>query len=228
MNKSIYNISLDLHNSIAPHVLPVKQGDTARELRVTLVEDGAPYAITSDCAISLIAFFPDETTGSVAMSKSEIPGVLTVTIPAAWTETVGEIECEIRVSSNNSGGQRLTSPRFSLVVEEALDLYRYKVYWDRGQTPTIKEVQYVNVKDANFSVKVGVSSATSATYGWILVPAEIVPETGVYIASTNGIPWTYVDEEEHTHGGETVLYKVYRTSNNITTSVSPLVIFKEK
>ncbi len=226
MNASQYSISLDLHHAVAPHVLPIKQGDTVRELKVTLVEDGSPYEVTPECVVNLIARLPDGTEDAVTMGKSH--NVVSASIPVKWTENAGQIECEVRIASHNSGGQSLASPRFSLIVTEALLNNPYKVYWDRAATPVIRATQYVAVKDANFSVTVGVGTAVSAEYAWVLVPAEIIPETGVYVAATNGVSFAYVDEEEYTYDGKTVLYKRYRSNGTIATSIRPLVIFKEK
>ena len=116
MNGSIFRITLDLHRSAAPYVLFLKQGDTARGIGVTLVEDGAPYEITDGATAVCCAKLPDGSTVGAAMTKG---AELFLSVPYEWTRATGEVQCEIRVF-NETGGLILTSPRFSLVVTETL------------------------------------------------------------------------------------------------------------
>ena len=49
MNNSVYRISLDIHTVGSQVSLPIKRGDTARTICVTLTENGKPYQITDGC-----------------------------------------------------------------------------------------------------------------------------------------------------------------------------------
>ncbi|MBR3422851.1 MAG: BppU family phage baseplate upper protein, partial [Clostridia bacterium] len=170
MNGSFYSISLDLHRAVAPHVLPVKQGDTGRYVRVALTEDGEPYRLTEDCSAKLYAKLPD---GSVRRQNMAI-GENTVrsVIPSEWTYATGEIECEIQVKGTvgSADGKIVTSPKFSILVGEAVSGTPYAVYWDMATTPSIRANNRINVSDANFDLTL--ESDGSEKYAWILIPDE--------------------------------------------------------
>lgn len=178
MNKSVYSISLDLHTIVAPKVLPIKQGDTARELRVTLAEDGAPYEITSDCSAVLCAELPDGS--SVSQNMSSADNTLTADIPSSWTEAVGEVECEVMIIAATTG-KTIRSPRFSFVVTESLASSLYDVYWDR--CPNISSISLRGnrrkyVSDGNFDLTVTTSYAEN-TYAFVIIPEALAPENGL-------------------------------------------------
>lgn len=188
MNQSIYNIALDLHHAAAPHVLPVKQGDTARELRVTLVEDGSPYEITDDCSAVLCAVLPDgsSATYNMAVENNEAAAL----IPSAWTVTAGEVECEVELIDDRSG-KTIRSPRFSLVIAESLAGSMYAVFWDKAPgSPILRRSQRKYVGDANFDVEIGGNAPTETTYLWLMIPEEIAPEHGLRILTPAGFGFT--------------------------------------
>ena len=112
MNTSEYRISLDLHRAVAPHVISLKRGDTARELHITLTDNGAPYVITNDCTAELVGYLPIQTAAELPLTAEG--NVLSATIPSSWVTTAGEIVCEVRVYSGTS--LLLISPSFSLYV----------------------------------------------------------------------------------------------------------------
>ena len=111
MNTSIYNISLDLHEQISPKALYVKRGDTVRELRVTITEDGKPYEVTGDVTSILCAILPTGSTVEKAMTRDG--NILVAVLPSSWTATDGEVRCEVSLSS---GSDSLLSPGFSIFV----------------------------------------------------------------------------------------------------------------
>lgn len=112
MNTSVYYIPLDLHRAVAPHVISLKRGDTARELHITLTDNGAPYVITNDCTAELVGYLPIQTAAELPLTAEG--NVLSATIPSSWVTTAGEIVCEVRVYSGTS--LLLISPSFSLYV----------------------------------------------------------------------------------------------------------------
>ena len=178
MNPSIYNISLDLHFGIAPHTLAIKQGDTSRKICVTLVENGAPYEIASDCSAVLCAELPDGS--SVSLNMSTAANTLSTDIPSSWTEAVGEVECEVMIIADTTG-KTIRSPRFSFVVEESLTSSLYDVYWAR--CPNIPSIslqgnQRKYVSDGNFDLTVATSYAEN-TYAFVIIPEALAPENGL-------------------------------------------------
>ena len=66
MNYSNYRASLDIHAAGSQAVLHAKQGDTKRQILVTLTEDGRPYLISSDCRAVFTAKKPD---GSILFNE---------------------------------------------------------------------------------------------------------------------------------------------------------------
>ncbi len=111
MNKSIYNIALDLHEQISPKALYVKRGDTVRELRVTITEDGKPYEVTSDVTSILCAILSTGSSVETAMTRDG--NILTAVLPSSWTATDGEVRCDVSLSS---GSDSLRTPGFSIFV----------------------------------------------------------------------------------------------------------------
>ncbi|MBQ6262129.1 MAG: BppU family phage baseplate upper protein [Clostridia bacterium] len=216
MNGSVYSISLDLHHTVAPHVLPVKQGDTARYLNVSLTEDGAPYALTEDCTAILYAKLPDGTVRrqNMAVEKS---GVFSV-IPSDWTYAAGDVECEVRIKGTvgSASGKTVTSPKFSILVGEAVSGTPYAVYWDMATNPAISSNRRINVSDANFDLTL--TSDGSEKYAWLLIPDEIVPSGGLAFL-TEGEEFTDQGTMQKYTPEGTVTFRGYRTASKVTEDV---------
>lgn len=156
MNTSIYNISLDLHRATAPEALTVKRGDTAREVRVTLVEDGKPYEITSRCAAVLCAALPG---GADTVALTIEGNVLTAAVPAAWIALSGEIGCEVRVYDEDGGV--VTSPRFSIIVSDTLfPDDSAEVYYGMLETPVVQSIHRPWALASLSHLKAGTESKT--------------------------------------------------------------------
>lgn len=64
--KSVYKITLDLHEMIAPIRIDVKVGDTARELEISFLERGLPWAIPAETTATI----SDGTTTDTTFSAS--------------------------------------------------------------------------------------------------------------------------------------------------------------
>ena len=114
MEFTIHRISLDIHSAKSQTTLRVKQADTNRKLHITLCEGGLPYHIAEDCYADFSALKAD---GNYIFNNCLIEGnTIEYTFTAQTTAAVGAMNCEITLYSND--GQRITSPRFTIIVEE--------------------------------------------------------------------------------------------------------------
>ena len=116
MHSSIFRISLDVHEINSQVTLHVKKGDSARQILIALTEAGRPYRIAKDCMAVFTAKKPDET---ILYNGCEIQGnnILYSMTPQTCT-AVGMMKCEIRLYG--AGGALITSPCFSIIVDETV------------------------------------------------------------------------------------------------------------
>ena len=113
MNYSNYRASLDIHAAGSQAVLHAKQGDTKRQILVTLTEDGRPYLISSDCRAVFTAKKPD---GSILFNDCAREGnLISYTFTAQTTALAGRLDCEIRLYGADKG--LITSPGFDIIVD---------------------------------------------------------------------------------------------------------------
>lgn len=114
MEFTTHRISLDIHSAKSQTTLRVKQADTNRKLHITLCEGGLPYHIAEDCYADFSALKAD---GKYIFNNCQIEGnTIEYTFTSQTTAAVGAMNCEITLYSEN--GQRITSPRFTIIVEE--------------------------------------------------------------------------------------------------------------
>lgn len=114
MNSSNYKLSLDVQQAVSGKQPEVKQGDTKRELWVTLTDGGAPYPISEECYAVFTAAKPD---GTFLSNPCRIQG--NTVVYALTPQTVaaaGVCDCEIKLYGADDG--LLTSARFGLLVQE--------------------------------------------------------------------------------------------------------------
>ena len=114
MNNSIHRISLDIHETASQFSIYAKKGDTARSLHITLQENGRPYRIAEGCSAVLTAHKPD---GNYLVNDGTIEeNSIFYTFTDQTAAAVGVVKCEVVLydSQNN----RITSPRFDIVVED--------------------------------------------------------------------------------------------------------------
>ena len=114
MNNSIHRISLDIHETASQVSIYAKKGDTARSLHITLQENGRPYRIAEGCSAVLTAHKPD---GNPLVNDGTIEeNSILYTFTDQTAAAVGVVRCEVVLydSQNN----RITSPRFDIVVED--------------------------------------------------------------------------------------------------------------
>lgn len=113
MNYSIYRVSLDMHDTSSQVMLNVKQGDSARKIYISLTDGGRPYKITEDCSARLRA---KTTANAILFNDCSIKdNVIEYTLTNETCKNVGIVECEVTLYGSN--GQKITSARFSLIVE---------------------------------------------------------------------------------------------------------------
>lgn len=113
MKNSIYRISLDIHDTSSQISLSVKKGDTARSIYITLTENGKPYKIAEGSSANFEAKKAD---GNFIHNACRIEGnTIIYDLTAQTTAAVGATECEISLLDEQ--GEKLTSPRFTMVVE---------------------------------------------------------------------------------------------------------------
>lgn len=116
MNNSNYRITLDVHNTASQVSIPVKRGDTARCIHVTLMENGTPYQIADGCRAVFSGKKPDE---NYLYNECTIDGnTIVYVLTSQTTAVVGTVECEIMLYGVES--EQLTSARFSIVVEDTV------------------------------------------------------------------------------------------------------------
>lgn len=117
MNSSIYKFSLDVHEPHSSVVLDVKRGDTnSRTLHITLTEGGFPYRISPECYAVFTAEKPD---GNLVRNPCTIDdNMITYELTPQTVAVVGLTECEIALYGSDDA--LITSPRFLLVVNEAI------------------------------------------------------------------------------------------------------------
>lgn len=115
MNYSTFRFTLDLHTMQSQISIPVKYGDTAVSLRISLTDGGVPLAIEDGCRAVFSARKADETTilNNCVIEKNSI-------IRYDFTEHTATAEgiarCEITLYGAN--GEALGSPRFVIVVDK--------------------------------------------------------------------------------------------------------------
>ena len=114
MEYTIHRISLDIHSVKSQATLRVKQADTSRKLHITLCEGGLPYHISEDCYANFSALKAD---GNYIYNSCQISGnAIEYVFTEQTTAAVGAMECEVTLY--DSTGRRITSPHFTIIVEE--------------------------------------------------------------------------------------------------------------
>lgn len=113
MNRSIFRMSLDIHEVSSQAYLMVKKRDDTRRLIVTLTENGVPYHIADGCYAVFTARKADSTYLFDNCSIADNKIVYDFNEQTAAAE--GNAECEIVLYGADGG--RITSPRFTIYVD---------------------------------------------------------------------------------------------------------------
>lgn len=123
MNKSYYNITLDIKSIQSQITLPVKQGDTSRGVKISLVDGGKPYTISENC----FATFKGEKSDGTEVGNNCIikNNRIVYDITEQTVTSPGIVACEVSLYDTDKG--LITSPRFTLIVDSrAVGSDKYK------------------------------------------------------------------------------------------------------
>jgi hypothetical protein len=94
-------------------MLNVKQGDSARKIYISLTDGGRPYKIAEDCTARLRA---KTSADAILFNDCTIKdNIIEYTLTNETCKNVGIVECEVELRGVDSN--KITSPRFSLIVE---------------------------------------------------------------------------------------------------------------
>ena len=160
------NISLDIHKDITSQLtLSVKQGDTARGIRVALTDHGRVFKLPDGC----YAVFSAKKSNGIYLSDSCV--IQGDTIIYNFSDSVvsvaAQLDCELTVYS--AKGERITSPSFMVFVYKTIDeeyagevveSNDFTVLQDRlEETATAIEAAKKATEDAN--------DAADETRGWM-------------------------------------------------------------
>lgn len=114
MNKTTFDLALDVGVSGPSGEVRVKQGDNARVIRAVLYDGGKPYRLAPGVTVNFWERKPD---GEVVYNPCETDGdAILCTLTAGTTDAPGVCECEFRVI-DPAAGELLTSPRFTVFVD---------------------------------------------------------------------------------------------------------------
>lgn len=114
MEYLVHRIFLDMHTVSSQVSIRVKKADTGRKIYITLRENGKPYQIADDCYAVFSARKPD---GNYIYNACQIEGnTIIYTFTEQTVPVVGFMECEVILYDDED--QVITSPRFSMIVED--------------------------------------------------------------------------------------------------------------
>ena len=122
MNSAIYRMLLDIQKTMSQISIPVNKHDKYRSLYITLTENGTVYEIVDGCYAFFDAKKPD---GTFIHNACRIEGnTIVYDLTTQTTAAVGLVECEIVLYDSdpikNSNAEKITTPRFSLIVDEII------------------------------------------------------------------------------------------------------------
>ena len=127
-------IFLDMH-TVSPQVsLRVKKADTGRKIYISLREGGRPYQIADDCHAVFSALKPD---GNYLYNACQIESnVIVYTFTDQTAAAVGVMDCEVTLYNNED--QVITSPRFTMIVEDRV--YNGEEIVSTSEADALKEI----------------------------------------------------------------------------------------
>ena len=117
MNHSTYRFSLDIQSTQSQVSVPVMLGDTGRVWRISLTNGGSPFPIDDGCLAMVSIKRP---TGTYLEAFCVIENNTTIKYEFALNEATAIVEGihDCQVTLFDAEGQKITSPRFSMVVSE--------------------------------------------------------------------------------------------------------------
>ena len=161
MNSSAYRFTLDLHSSQSQISIPVTQGDTARELYISLSSGGQPYTISDGCVAVITIKRP---TGTHIETFCVIESQTTIKYDFEWEPCTAEVagihDCSITLYDAN--GKKLASPKFTMVVSEELGNHGGLAYTDEDRTI----IEAVLARLAEYGTVARVAEVTLLASAW--------------------------------------------------------------
>lgn len=165
------NISLDIHDDITSQLsLSVKQGDTARGIRVSLTDHGKVFNIPDSC----YAVFSARKGNGIFISDGCV--IQNNTIIYNFSDTVvsvaTQIDCELIVYSEK--GDKITSPSFMIFV--------YKTLEEEYAGEVVESNSFTVLNDLISTATEVISNVNEATEKTTAIAEEIQKETEDAIA----------------------------------------------
>ena len=120
MEETKYRINLDVQQGgVQQTLMGFRVGDAlSRTVSIHLVERGAAYQVPTGCVVTLYAQKPD---GTVSYSLCSVEdGAVEHTFTSGELAAAGEVLCEVRITTGGETPVVLSSPQFSLIVEDVL------------------------------------------------------------------------------------------------------------
>ena len=114
MQNAYIHMVLDVRERNTPNVVVVKKNDTARTLRIHLVDGNAAYTVGPECTVVMTALKADGTKLFNSCTVEE--NVVVYPFTEQTCSCAGRMICEVRVIG--SDGKMLTSASFTMVVQE--------------------------------------------------------------------------------------------------------------
>jgi hypothetical protein len=133
-------MSLDIHDTMSQISIPVNKDDKYRSLHITFSENGIPYEIAEGCCAFFDAKKPD---GNFIHNVCRIEGnTIIYDLTTQTTAAIGVVECEIALYDSdpmkNSNAEKITTPCFTLVVDEII--YNGEEIVSTPEVDALKEV----------------------------------------------------------------------------------------
>ena len=111
MGKAIYTMTLDLNTTFSQSTVYAKQGDTDRQLIITLRSEGKAFSVDG----ALVVLSTTTPSGKVIEESTElIDNKIIYNFSKEITASVGSMDVELRIYKDGT----VISPTFTLVVEE--------------------------------------------------------------------------------------------------------------
>jgi hypothetical protein len=172
MINSFYKISLDIQDHGSHVSLKAKKGDTGRILKITLVDGGKPYKITSEC---LAVFTAKKADGTLIYNGcSIIDNAIFYVFTEQTALSVGTSNCEIKLYGSDE--KLLTSASFTLIIEDTV--------LNESDLLSMNEVTALTklVSDANTIIyEVNRKLANGEFVGPQGISGVVAPTTGHYV-----------------------------------------------
>lgn len=235
MERSVYDITLDIQRSYAPWELTVKKGDTHRRLQIRLLSGGSPYPVTDDCYGVFTAQKPD---GTVLYNRCSREGDRFVyDLTPQTTATVGIFSCELRLYGAQDA--LLTAAGFTLNVEDTVYTEGDQVVTSMGEATAltqlitqaregITEMEKVLANEPNHAViddtKVGSDAWSAKNIADKLCPAFTESGAVVQCEPVEGYPLEVISTIAPKDSGETWgEINLYHSGKNLLKAVTGAV-----